>query len=221
MLKFQFEEALRAYRNQEPLQLVLDFASPDCEDTIKGNIRLAKHHLHNALLVTYYANGLYLKTYKKKPNPAKNADIIGTFLDQYFQEEAQAIHYLKDVTPYGILRISAKERTAIVNERPELEQPELEARPVFTRYLTQTPEPVDYEEFPFNPAPVINGFVQGPNEYETGELWWGDLINDPFGEFSDDFFSNNEDPVQPTVLGKQSRDDEPKPQSAEKKQRHA
>jgi hypothetical protein len=107
LLKSKLEEALKANRNQEPLQLALDFASLLAPHHIKENIKSAKYHLHNVLLVTYYAQGLYLKTYNIQPNLEQNADVIGSFLDQYFQEEAQAIHYLKDVMPYNILRVSA------------------------------------------------------------------------------------------------------------------
>src|SRR5690349_25121780 len=80
MLKCQLEEALQAYRNKVPLLTEVDFDGPDFDEQNKENINNAKRRLHNCLLANYHANGLYLHIWGRKPNPDKNAQVIGAFI---------------------------------------------------------------------------------------------------------------------------------------------
>jgi len=89
--------------------------------------------------------------------------MIGSFLYTYFFNEGQAIHLLEEVTIYEISHVSFRERAVILEQRPQ--------RPPPTPVLTQSPAPINYDDYPFIVTPVVNGIAQGPRDPETGELW--------------------------------------------------
>lgn len=102
--------------------------------------------------------------------PKNRNQVVGCFLESYFQQESMAIHHLNEVTVYLIQRVSAAERAAIIEEKPEPE-PEPLPQPLIADVFTQSPKRTTYEEFPFDLATIIEGNVQGPNNLETGEMW--------------------------------------------------
>jgi hypothetical protein len=174
MLKYQLEDALQAHYQGIQNNTCLEFDSLNFEEDSQYYINRAERRINNSVLAHYLAAGVYLHVKDQKPDPLSRIQTIGAFLAAYFYNEGGAIYLLEEVTAYEISRVSFRERSIILESRPQ--------RPPPTPDFTSSPGPIG-EDLPSTPS-ATNEIAQGLHDPETGEMWRAETNNDDWEAYS-------------------------------------
>ena len=90
-------------------------------EALHNNILEAKLMTNNVILYNMYCMGEALAYNKEKPNKHVKFQIASDFLFCYFQDEPDAIPYLRGISCNTIMSLSGRERQIIINNRPSID----------------------------------------------------------------------------------------------------